>query len=398
MLGRPRRRDAERHRRRAERLTRTLAELGPTFIKLAQVFAARADILPEPYLSRHRHAHRPGPAAAAGRGRAGGARGAGTRRGRACSSASSRSRSRPPRWARCTGPRIAGREVVVKVLRPGVEELVRRGSRRLLPHPVPAQPAVPQPSHARDHRDRERVLQAHPRRARLPGGGPERGDAAPELPERAARGRAGGGDRAGDAAGAGAGVRGGHADRPAARAPGLGRAGPAAAGRDRGRRLHQDDARGRRLPCRSARRQPAGRSAGPAGAARLRHGAPGRARDPAAAGRDGARRRAPGRGRRHQRLLRAGHSRPRRRSRHRARRRPEPHGRLAPGRDLAAADPAAGGAGAEHVLRVAADAAVQPGLLRAGGRARRGDRAPLRSRTSTRSRWPGRCSTAPRSG
>src|SRR5512141_1337614 len=51
VVGRPRRRDAERHRRRAERLTETLAELGPTFIKLAQVFSARADILPEPYLS-----------------------------------------------------------------------------------------------------------------------------------------------------------------------------------------------------------------------------------------------------------------------------------------------------------------------------------------------------------
>jgi predicted unusual protein kinase regulating ubiquinone biosynthesis (AarF/ABC1/UbiB family) len=43
--------DLGRHRRRAERLTRTLAELGPTFIKLAQVFAARADILAEPYLT-----------------------------------------------------------------------------------------------------------------------------------------------------------------------------------------------------------------------------------------------------------------------------------------------------------------------------------------------------------
>ena len=50
-FGRPRRRAAEHHRRRAARLTRTLADLGPTFIKLAQVFAARADILPEPYLS-----------------------------------------------------------------------------------------------------------------------------------------------------------------------------------------------------------------------------------------------------------------------------------------------------------------------------------------------------------
>jgi predicted unusual protein kinase regulating ubiquinone biosynthesis (AarF/ABC1/UbiB family) len=51
LVGRPRRPDPARHRRRADRLTRTLAELGPTFIKLAQVFAARADILPEPYLS-----------------------------------------------------------------------------------------------------------------------------------------------------------------------------------------------------------------------------------------------------------------------------------------------------------------------------------------------------------
>jgi len=51
LFGRPRRRTAEHHRRRADRLTRTLADLGPTFIKLAQVFAARADILPEPYLS-----------------------------------------------------------------------------------------------------------------------------------------------------------------------------------------------------------------------------------------------------------------------------------------------------------------------------------------------------------
>jgi predicted unusual protein kinase regulating ubiquinone biosynthesis (AarF/ABC1/UbiB family) len=42
---------AERHRRRAARLTRTLAELGPTFVKLAQLFGARADILPEPYLT-----------------------------------------------------------------------------------------------------------------------------------------------------------------------------------------------------------------------------------------------------------------------------------------------------------------------------------------------------------
>ncbi len=51
LFGRPARRRPEQHARRAERLTRTIAALGPTFIKLAQVLAARADILPEPYLS-----------------------------------------------------------------------------------------------------------------------------------------------------------------------------------------------------------------------------------------------------------------------------------------------------------------------------------------------------------
>jgi len=51
ILGRGVARTPEDHRRRAERLTATIAALGPTFIKLAQVFSARADILPEPYLS-----------------------------------------------------------------------------------------------------------------------------------------------------------------------------------------------------------------------------------------------------------------------------------------------------------------------------------------------------------
>ncbi|MBR9988398.1 MAG: AarF/ABC1/UbiB kinase family protein [Gemmatimonadetes bacterium] len=50
LFGAPARRTPEQHRERAARLTRVIAELGPTFIKLAQVFSARADILPEPYL------------------------------------------------------------------------------------------------------------------------------------------------------------------------------------------------------------------------------------------------------------------------------------------------------------------------------------------------------------
>jgi predicted unusual protein kinase regulating ubiquinone biosynthesis (AarF/ABC1/UbiB family) len=51
LFGRPIRRTAEQHLRRAQRLTTRVAGLGPTFIKLAQLFSARADILPEPYLS-----------------------------------------------------------------------------------------------------------------------------------------------------------------------------------------------------------------------------------------------------------------------------------------------------------------------------------------------------------
>ncbi|MGH7466396.1 MAG: ABC1 kinase family protein [Longimicrobiales bacterium] len=50
-FGRPRRVAAPAHARRAHKLTASIASLGPTFIKLAQVLGARADILPEPYLS-----------------------------------------------------------------------------------------------------------------------------------------------------------------------------------------------------------------------------------------------------------------------------------------------------------------------------------------------------------
>lgn len=50
-FGQPAKRTPEQHAQRADRLAATIAVLGPTFIKLAQVFGARADILPEPYLS-----------------------------------------------------------------------------------------------------------------------------------------------------------------------------------------------------------------------------------------------------------------------------------------------------------------------------------------------------------
>jgi predicted unusual protein kinase regulating ubiquinone biosynthesis (AarF/ABC1/UbiB family) len=52
LLGQPVRRGPGHHEKRARRLTRLLGRLGPTFIKLAQLFSSRADILPEPYLSQ----------------------------------------------------------------------------------------------------------------------------------------------------------------------------------------------------------------------------------------------------------------------------------------------------------------------------------------------------------
>ncbi len=125
LFGRPRQADEERHRRRAARLVATLADLGPTFIKLAQVLAARADILPEPYLSAIGTLTDQVPALPAGaaeevvRGELGEAVGALFDRFEA-----------EPLAAASLGQvhRAAyrGREVVVKVLRPGVEDIVRR--------------------------------------------------------------------------------------------------------------------------------------------------------------------------------------------------------------------------------------------------------------------------------
>lgn len=49
--GAPIPRDAEFHRARADRIVTAIAALGPAFIKLAQIFSTRADLVAEPYLS-----------------------------------------------------------------------------------------------------------------------------------------------------------------------------------------------------------------------------------------------------------------------------------------------------------------------------------------------------------
>lgn len=120
------------HRKRAERLVARIAELGPSYIKLAQIFSARADLIPEPYLSvlaTLTDQVPPVPAVA-------------------LEKEVERAWGRPleqvlewfdpePLAAASLGQvhrgRLHGREVVIKVLRPGVAELVRRDLAVALP-------------------------------------------------------------------------------------------------------------------------------------------------------------------------------------------------------------------------------------------------------------------------
>jgi predicted unusual protein kinase regulating ubiquinone biosynthesis (AarF/ABC1/UbiB family) len=136
VAGRPAVRTAEFHRHRAARFVATLAALGPTFVKLAQVFAARADLVPEPYLTALGTLTDQVPPvpyeaveAVIAESYGGGA-----------SVASLFERfDRVPLAAASLGQvhraRYRGEEVVVKVLRPGVEALVAsdvRAARRIL--------------------------------------------------------------------------------------------------------------------------------------------------------------------------------------------------------------------------------------------------------------------------
>ena len=51
IAGRPLKRNPAFHQARAEKLVSSIAALGPSFVKLAQVFSSRSDLLPEPYVS-----------------------------------------------------------------------------------------------------------------------------------------------------------------------------------------------------------------------------------------------------------------------------------------------------------------------------------------------------------
>src|SRR6185295_3922467 len=57
LVGPPRFVSEEAHRDRARKLTQTIASLGPSFIKLAQVFGIRADIIPLLYVEELRNLH-----------------------------------------------------------------------------------------------------------------------------------------------------------------------------------------------------------------------------------------------------------------------------------------------------------------------------------------------------
>src|SRR5215813_10888912 len=57
LAGPPRFVSEETHRERARKLSETIAALGPSFIKLAQVFGIRADMIPQLYVEELRNLH-----------------------------------------------------------------------------------------------------------------------------------------------------------------------------------------------------------------------------------------------------------------------------------------------------------------------------------------------------
>lgn len=122
-FGGSRRLPEEAHRMRARRMVRSIGELGPTYIKLAQVFSSRADILPEPYLGEIGRLHDAVPAVPTEAIEAV----LQAELGRSPGELFERF-DREPVAAASLGQvhraRFQGEEVAVRVLRPGVEALV----------------------------------------------------------------------------------------------------------------------------------------------------------------------------------------------------------------------------------------------------------------------------------
>jgi predicted unusual protein kinase regulating ubiquinone biosynthesis (AarF/ABC1/UbiB family) len=123
LFGRPRHLSREQHERRARRGVEAIASLGPTFIKLAQMISSRADLLPEPYLSevsRLQDDVAPVPVAAI---EAAIERELGEPLARVFDSFDPAPLASAS-LAQVHRARIGGQELVVKVLRPGVERVI----------------------------------------------------------------------------------------------------------------------------------------------------------------------------------------------------------------------------------------------------------------------------------
>ena len=127
-------RTPEFHARRAKRLAATLAALGPTFIKMAQMLGARTDVIPEPYVSAlaslmDRVPATPWPVMAEVIRRAYGRPAADVFESIADTPLASAS------LGQVYEARVEGRKVAVKVMRPGVERLIQAdcvATRRIL--------------------------------------------------------------------------------------------------------------------------------------------------------------------------------------------------------------------------------------------------------------------------